>query len=59
MCKIPANEQNLYQVRCSNSGSIGIGEFAVFHAKTNFAFAVFDWIVLASNDVLLRSIPKP
>ena len=46
----------LHQVRCSNDPkSIRMGEYAVFHAKTNFPFRTIEWMVVASHDVIVNS----
>ena len=46
----------MHQVRCSNDPkTIRIGEYAVFHAKTNFPFRTIEWMVVASHDVIVNS----
>ena len=46
----------MHQVRCSNDPkSIRMGEYAVFHAKTNFPFRTIEWMVVASHDVIVNS----
>ncbi len=38
-------------VRSSNR-KISVGEYAVFHVKSNFALPYFDWMVVSKNLVL-------
>lgn len=49
--KTMADEDNFIHVRCS-SKNITIGQYAVFHVKTNFPLTHFDWLILSNNLVI-------
>lgn len=46
-----ATNNNFIHVRCSTK-NITIGQYAVFHVKTNFPLTHFDWLILSNNLVI-------
>ena len=50
--KMKTTQENHYIHVRSSSKEIAVGHFVVFHAKTNFPFEHFDWLIVSKNLII-------